>query len=259
MKAIELMTELIGKENLEKGQTVDTCKWGDPEREIRKVATCLTATPDVLRACEAWGTDLLITHEPCVYDHYDRPRNDKITEKKLELLRKTDFVIWRFHDHIHSRELPDGIHTGFISKLGLKGTYDGRRFFFPDEPISAREIALRAEKACLTKHARIAGDPDAKTNKIALYLGAVGDLADPFASDDTGVAVLGEICEWRNVEQIRDAAQMGIEKAFVVLGHCASEWPGMELLAKEIKEQHAELDVRFIPCGDIYTFTDSEN
>ena len=256
MTAKELMTKLIGEENM-KSDTVDTCKWGDPDREVRKVATCLTPTPDVLREAAAWGADLLITHEPCVYDHLDNPRKDLITDRKLELLRSCGFVIWRFHDYIHGGEEPDGIHTGFIAKLGLKGSYDGDRYFCPDEPITAFELAKRAEEAGLTKHARIAGNPHAPAKKIGLFLGACGGLTDGFASDDTDLAVVGEISEWRNVEQMRDAYQMGIDKAYLVLGHCASEWPGMEELADKLNARYPGLEAKFIPCGEIYTYTDS--
>ncbi|MBP5230416.1 MAG: Nif3-like dinuclear metal center hexameric protein [Clostridia bacterium] len=257
MTAKELMTALIGKEPRPE-ETVDTCKWGDPDRVVRKVATCLTPTPEVLRACSEWGGDLLITHEPCVYDHLDVPRNDPVTGRKLELLSAGGFTIWRYHDYIHHTPgRPDGIHNGFLSKLGLTGEYDGSRYFCPSSPLTPRQVALLAEKAGLTKHARIAGDPDLPVKKIALFLGAVGGMADGFLSTDADLAVLGEICEWRNVEQIRDAAQLGIGKAYVVLGHCASEWPGMEELADRLRTDYPFLETVFLPCGDIYSFTDS--
>ena len=146
MTARELMTALIGAENMNT-DTVDTCKWGDPDRELRKVGTCLTPTPDVLRAAGEWGADLLITHEPCVYDHLDQPRKDPVTEKKLELLRACGYTIWRLHDYIHNRKGPDGIHAGFIEKLGLKGTYDEHRVFIPETPLTAFELAKKAETA----------------------------------------------------------------------------------------------------------------
>lgn len=254
--AKQLMERIVGEENL-KSKTVDTCKQGDPDRTVRKVGTCLTPTVDVLRACREWGADLLITHEPCVYDHWDVPRNDPVTQKKSELLKTCDFVIWRFHDFIHKGNGPDGIHTGFLSKLGLTGTYDGSRSFVPDQPITALELAKRAEQAGLTRHARIAGKRDVPATRIELYLGACSDLADAFLHSDAQLAVLGETCEWRNVEQIRDAGQFGIDKSYVVLGHGASEWPGMEQLADRLQKDYPELEFRYFACGDIYTFTDS--
>ena len=255
--AQKLMEKLIGKERMQT-QTVDTCKRGDPDRIVRKVGTCLTPTADVLRACRAWGADLLITHEPCVYDHLDNPREDPVTDAKRALLDTCDFVIWRFHDYIHAGDGPDGIHTGFLNKLGLKGQYDGSRYFMPDEPITALELAKKAEEAGLTLHARIAGKRDVPAKKVMLFLGACGGAVDAFLHDDAQLAVLGEVCEWRNVEQMRDAEQFGIDKSYVVLGHGASEFPGMEQLADRIRAEFPPLEVRYFHCGDIYTYTDSE-
>ena len=64
MKAYALMDQLIALSEHREEETVDTCKAGDPERELKKVAVCCIATPDVIRQAAAWGADLLITHEP---------------------------------------------------------------------------------------------------------------------------------------------------------------------------------------------------
>ena len=61
MKARELMEELFARADEPVRDTVDTCKAGDPERALRRVATCFIATPEVIRAAGDWGADLLIT------------------------------------------------------------------------------------------------------------------------------------------------------------------------------------------------------
>ena len=255
MTALQLMTALIGKENMEK-PTVDTCKHGDPERELQKVGVCLTATPDVLRQAQAWGADLLITHECTYYEHFDNPREDPITAKKQQLVESTDFTLWRFHDFIHHGAGPDGIHDGFLEKSGLKGKFDGQRYFYPEKPITAREIAKLIEEKIGATHARITGLPDEPATKISLYLGACGTQMDAFCSDDSELAIGGEQSEWRNVEQMRDAAQFGIKKTLVLIGHGVSEAPGMEQLAHKIAKEYPALDVRFFDCGDIYSYVE---
>lgn len=50
MKARELMEELFAQADEPVRDTVDTCKAGDPERALRRVATCFIATPEVIRA-----------------------------------------------------------------------------------------------------------------------------------------------------------------------------------------------------------------
>ena len=44
MKARELMEELFARADEPVQDTVDTCKAGDPERALRRVATCFIAT-----------------------------------------------------------------------------------------------------------------------------------------------------------------------------------------------------------------------
>lgn len=255
MTAKELMHTLIGAQNLDK-QTVDTCKHGNPDRELKKVAVCLTPTPDVLRQCKEWGTDLLITHEPMVYDHFDQPRDDLITKKKLELIDTCDFTIWRFHDFIHHGNGTDGIHTGFLKKAGFNGNYDGNRIYYPDNQMTVREYAQRLENAGIAVHARIAGNPDIPVSKVMLFLGACGNAVDEFSSNDADLAIVGEITEWRNVEQMRDALQFGMNKAMILLGHGMSEMPGMECLAEKLQKEYPAIEFRYFGCGDIFSYTE---
>ena len=257
MTAKELMTALIGAENTEK-PTVDTCKHGDPDRLLKKVGVCLTATPDVLRACEAWGADLLITHECTYYDHHDVPREDPITKCKQELVESCSFTIWRFHDFIHHGIGNDGIHDGLIEKLALPGTFDGHRYFALETPVTPREIAKLLEERAGATHARITGLPDEPVKKISLYLGACGMQMDAFCSDDSELAIAGEQCEWRNVEQMRDAAQFGMRKTLILIGHGVSEAPGMEQLARKLSETYPEIESRFFDCGDIYSYVEQK-
>ncbi len=256
MTAKQLMDLLVGEKNLGK-PTVDTCKHGDENRELRKVGVCLTATPDVLRAAADWGADLLITHECTYYDHFDSPRPDPITAKKRELVASCPFTLWRFHDFIHSNEgRPDGIHVGFLESLGVPYRYDGSRFADLATETTPRELAKRISEKLGVPHPRIAGDPDLPVRRIALYLGACGGSFDAFASDDAQLAIAGELCEWREVEPIRDAAQLGVPKALLLLGHAASEEPGMALLADGLQTHFPALDVRFFPCGPIVTYAE---
>ena len=65
MKAFEIMNDIIGVDFIEQrgATTVDTLKAGDSQKEVKKIGTCLTATPEVLCAAKEWGADLLITYE----------------------------------------------------------------------------------------------------------------------------------------------------------------------------------------------------
>ena len=52
------------------------------------------------------GFNLIITHEPTFYDHYDKTdalaaEGDPVYAAKAALIKKQGLVIWRFHDYWH--------------------------------------------------------------------------------------------------------------------------------------------------------------
>jgi len=52
-------------------ETVDTFKSGDPSQEISGIACTFMATVEVLQKAAAEGCNLVITHEPTYYNHFD--------------------------------------------------------------------------------------------------------------------------------------------------------------------------------------------
>lgn len=256
MTARELMEQLIGKENLGK-PTVDTCKHGDPEREIKKVAVCMTATPNVLDSASEWGADLVITHEPTFHDHFENPRPDPVCLRKRELVAGYGFTLYRFHDFIHRAADFDHINEGFLRRIGWKGSFDGRNCFILDKPMTVFALAKQVKEILGIRHPRIIGDPSLSVTNINMMLGAGGSgAADAFLSDGCELMITGEICEWRDGEPIRDAAQLGIPKAMLVLGHAACEAPGMEVFADDLAKNYPDLEIRCFESGDLFSYVD---
>ena len=256
MTARELMEQLIGGAPLNR-PTVDTCKHGDPEKEVRKVALCMTATPEVLNKAKEWGADMVITHEPTFHDHFENPRGDAVTLKKREFVAELPFTLYRFHDFIHWGVDFDHINEGFLRLVGWKGSFDGRCGFTLDTPATVYELAKSVKEVLGIRHPRIIGDPDLLVTKIDMMLGAGGSgAADNFLGDDNQLMITGEICEWRDGEPIRDASQFGIPKAMLVLGHCACEAPGMKVYAADMAEKYPELEITYIESGELFSYVD---
>ena len=242
MKAFELINELIADRLDGWGDTVDTCKAGDPDREIHRVATCLTATCDVIRAAAEWGADLLITHEPTYFDHMDNREDDIITAKKYELLISTGMTVYRIHDSMHFGGT-DTIGEGFLRSMKWDCDFDGELHALLRTPMSPLEMAEDIQNKIGLRHVRIIGARDGMVTKVGLFLGHRGNEAwRPFRSDD--------------VEAIRDAAMLGMQKTILLLGHAGSERDGMKAMAEDIAAAHGELDVKYFECGELYTYTD---
>ena len=239
MRAKEIMAEQFAKAKMPCRDTVDTLKAGSAEREVKKLATCFIATPEVIRAAADWGADLLITHEPTYYDHRDYDGNipnNPVMQAKKALLDGTGMTVYRLHDHMHAGR-PDGIIAGELKK-------------------TAREIAAELEKKWGLARVRMAGDLDTPMDGVYLMIGAFGEEnhMKQLQKDDCQVLVVGETSEWRIGEYIRDAHQLGFHKALLVCGHVGSERGGMEVLAEEIARQHPDIECRYFEVGEVYSY-----
>lgn len=258
MKAYEIMNRIVGEEfYASHPDTVDVLKIGDADCEVWRIALCHMATPDVIRAAAAWGADMLITHEPLFYNHTDEYTPWIMTERKRALLEEAGFPVFRYHDSMHFRD-EDEIGAAFIARTGLRGTFDGALGFVADEPVSAADLSRLIERTLDIRHVRIVGDADTPTRGITLALGARGGgaVTEMLTSPDIGIAVYGELCEWADCEPVRDAAQLGMAKALIILGHTASERFGMEWKAESIDGVYDGAEAKYFDCGDIYSFAD---
>ncbi len=265
MKAIDLMQELFqlaAQGPLTGG--CDTCKAGDPTREISRVAVSMFPTVDIIREAAAWGADLLIVHEPMYFDHdhADPNATDPVEIEKRKLVESTGMTVFRFHDHPHYMEA-DQISDGFWQALDLPGEYHwGVQPVLAtlqlDQPITPRALARRIEERLGVAHVRICGAADVPCTRLCAALGdrGRGTLQSELKKPENEIVIAGEICEWANAEYARDAAVLGHKKALLVLGHIGSERDGVELLSRYIAGQHPELTVKYFDCGEVYTYTD---
>ena len=69
--------------------------------------------------------------------------------------------------------------------------------------------------------------------------------------------LIGETREWQLYEYVRDAAQFGLKKTMIVLGHAASERDGMKHTADILSDMYPSLSVKYFECGEPFTYTDS--
>ncbi len=248
-------------------ETCDTLKAGNPEQELgSRVAVCMFATPDVIRAAAAWGAKLLIVHEPTFYDHWDSRETfeaqtgfkRQILDMKKQLIEDLGMVVYRYHDHPHHRE-PDMIMEGELKYFGLTGHWiPGRYFasniFVLDQSMPVRELTATVEKSLNIARIRICGcaDADFMVRKIGLSFGTPGHLEEMLEECD--IVLTGEICEWSQGEFVRDCNGFGLKKAILVMGHTCSERDGMRLLAELLPQQWPELEVKYFESGDSYQF-----
>lgn len=262
MNVIEFMKKVVG-ETFQTEGTVDKLVFGDGEREVKKVATCLTASVDVIKKALEYGADLIITHEPTFYKHtdvYDAP--NPLEDRKRKLAKDAGIPICRFHDYMHFCDC-DMIGVGFLKALGWEqiGKFDGKFKFTLEKEKNPLEIAAEIESKLDIKHVRIVGAKGGKVKNIGLFLGHRGSdcwraLSD---TDEYDLGVGGEWCEWADGERIRDCAQFGLQKTALMLGHAASERNAMKYLADDINDGFGieGIEARYIECGELFGYTDN--
>lgn len=259
MKAYEIMEALKAEStHVHDNLHVDTLKAGCKDKEVRKIATCFIATPDVIREAAAWGADLLITHEPTFYNHRDfngEIPDDPVMQAKKKLLESAGMTVYRYHDHAHDHE-PDVISIGQVNALPWDCEFDGHFLLTLKTPMTAREMAADIEKCWGIARVRLTGDLDTPMTKIALLIGAYGDEKhyQYLRDTDCEVLIVGETNEWRIGEYVRDGAQMGFRRALLTCGHAGSEKAGMEYLVKHLEEKFDGIKAKYFECGEVYSY-----
>jgi putative NIF3 family GTP cyclohydrolase 1 type 2 len=209
-----------------------------------------------------WGADLLIVHEPTYYSHMDRISNDPVSQAKLALVEESGLVIYRYHDHMHFRDI-DLITEGELHHLGLEGTvqktpYKASYILKLQVPVTARELARRMEKELHIAHVRMVGSLDASVTRIAACFGTPQGVFELMKHEDIELVLTGEACEWQLGEYARDAAALGLHKAMIVMGHIGSERDGMRLLAERLQERYDSFETKYFECGEVYEYLDSD-
>ena len=249
----------------------DTCdgfKSGNPNDECRGIVTTCALTIDVIRETIRCGCNLVITHEPSFYSHEDSTAwldSNPVYRAKQKLLCENGIAVWRDHDHMHFQK-PDEIIQGVLQELGWLPYRQGDSHDFyakvrlPETTVEELVTCLQAKMHLKT--GRVVGNPHAKVSNIA-FCGHVlpswnsveQESTRLLASDDVDVLIPGELIDWTVVEYARDAAQLGLNKAIIQVGHFNMEELGMKYLKEKIQMLlQNTIPVIFIPSGDPYWF-----
>lgn len=236
-------------------ETVDSFKGGSPETKITGIATTFLATMEVLKKAKAKGLNLIITHEPTFYNHFDKTDlygDDAIVAAKIKYIKDNNLVVFRFHDHIHQTS-PDGIYKGVVDQLGFRYYEISQRPYVYKMPeITLKRLTVQLKNIFHTSVIRVVGDPEMILTHVSLVLGASGSKAQikSLQREDVDVEIIGETHEWETVEYVRDAVNMGKKKGLIIIGHANSEEAGMAYCADWLKEFISEVPIEFIPAGD---------
>lgn len=232
-------------------ETVDNFKAGNPEIQLKGIATCMFADMQTLKEAVKKGCNFIITHEPVFYNHFDTKEaftDDPVFQEKMKYINDNKLVIFRFHDHIHMTN-PDGISVGMINKLGIeKYAVKGSQTFFTIPETTISKFSSELKNKLEMKTIRVIGNPEMKFTKLAFMAGAPGGQShiQMLKSKDVEVILAGEANEWETYLYANDAVAQGKNKAVIFLGHIKSEEAGMEYCAKWLGTFVSGVPIHFI-------------
>ena len=258
-------------------QTCDHLIIGDPNMEVTGIVTTFMATVDVIRRAHEMGANLIITHEPTWFTGQDDNdtswcAGDPVYEQKRAMLEAYGIAVWRFHDHMHM-DPRDGIYRGFDEQMGWaeyrmppmadqdlfpKGKFDGC-YEIPE--ISLGNLAKEIQEKLGMPVLRGIGVPEAKITRVAVLVGggSLGLGVEQMPMElmhlrDIHVTLCGDITEWTLPAYVRDACQLGMNRAILVLGHEKSEEPGMYHLPVWLRSIVGDIPVTPVSAGEPFTY-----
>lgn len=236
-----------------KKRTCDGFKFGSPDAEVRGIATMWMATPENIRRAHGLGCNLIITHEPTFYNHWDETEefvDDRAYKDKVALLEETGMTVIRIHD-LWDRFPEFGIHDSWAKRTGLSKAVgsDAKHTLFEIEPTTLEAFARRVQGRMGVTGVRFAGPPEKVVTYVTLGVGAWGGIGNLKACMEleADVFATGETVEWQTV---RFALESGM--CMVVVGHNNSEEFGLAAMAHFLTQHFPDLPVTYVPTRDPY-------
>lgn len=274
MKIGEIISSLIAwHQPYENPRTRDTVKCGDVEQECTGIAITCYATPSVIRKAVEKHCNLLIVHESLFYgDSYDTKAFWDLPayRKKTDLLKNSQIVVFRDHDHMHGKGRPwvperirnDYIYYGFMKEMGWENYVIGdqlKPLWYRIPEISLKELADFLMDKLNLNGIRIVGEQDMTVSTVFMAEHCSGDKGDDAIireAAEADVIIPLEICDWTVSAYVRDAVEAGEKKAILEMGHFNVEEPGMKYMAQWLPEAIGtdSIPIHFIQSGDGFQY-----
>jgi len=227
---------------------------GDPSRDVGRVMTCLTVTPDTAAEAIQRRADLIVTHHPLPFRPLKRLTTETTVGRLLLELIAAGTAVYSAHTAFDSAA--EGINARLAAGLKLNdvgplittapATDAGQpaapslgtgRLGTLAEPITLDELAERLKTFLGVGKLRCVGPGDCSVRRVAIGCGAAGSLLDETVAANCQAMVLGEASFHTCLEA--QARHMGL----LLPGHYASERFALEWLAERLAEKLPGLDV----------------
>lgn len=264
MKARELREYLMSLDGgwVDREQTVDTFKAGDPEADVRGIAVGWMSYAWALKRAVELACNVFVTHEPTYFNHRDDDEavfRFPAARAKRAFIEGSGLVILRCHD-VWDRLPGMGIADSWSAALALGEPVTGEGYFrvFDVAGRTAGDVARHVAERTRPfgqDVVQLVGPPDRAVSRLAVGTGACTPFLDLIERYEADCVVCTDdgFCCWRDAAFAIDAGLSAI-----VVNHAVSEEPGMIRLANHLRERLGDIPVHHVPQRCMYGFVAAE-
>ena len=230
-------------------KTADHFMAGDPDAEVRGIATTWLATNARLREAASLGLNFVIAHEGTFYPTYDgTPSGVRHHAEKHKLIDDLGITLMRCHD-TWDRMPEVGIPDAWAEFLGFPSEPRTVESFYRICLVGERTVeevarlVLEKVQPLGQEVVHIVGDRNARVSRMAVGTGAITRLpdmlelgADIILATDDGISTTSAGL-W--------ALDLGIP--MLVVNHATAELPGMMAMVGYIQKHFPGIPVKYLP------------
>ncbi|MFC1734668.1 Nif3-like dinuclear metal center hexameric protein [Candidatus Hydrogenedentota bacterium] len=228
---------------------------GDPEIEVKGIATAWIPSNKAIKQVAEKGFNLFIVHEPSFYPRYEGSSGvDELIREKRALLDERGITLMRCHD-TWDRMPEYGIPDAWATFLGFPTEARPVESFYKTcllDSLTVEEAAsaiLEKVRSLGQDTVLIFGDRTRKVKRMAIGTGAITNLPKMhelgvdaiLATDDGTNSVTGGL--W----------SMDMDVPFLTVNHATAEKPGMQMMATYLTKVFPEIPAEYVDVDLPYT------
>ncbi|MFQ5809588.1 MAG: Nif3-like dinuclear metal center hexameric protein [Armatimonadota bacterium] len=235
-------------------RTCDHILHGDPEAEVKGIATSWIATNEAIRGAADAGLNLFISHEGIFYDRLGDESAERLADEKRRLLDGHGMVAMRCHD-VWDR-MPDcGIPDAWAAFLGFETEPRPLESFYKIclvGDLTVKELAAHVFERVREigqESVSIFGDPDKRVSRLAVGTGAITRFPVMAELNPDVLLATDDGMSW--TQGGHWAADLGVP--LLIVHHGVAEYPGMAAMADYLSQQFPDVPAKYIPIDYPWT------
>ncbi|PYC77285.1 Nif3-like dinuclear metal center hexameric protein [Streptomyces tateyamensis] len=216
---------------------------GDPDDQVHRVLFAVDPVSAVVEEAVEWGADLLVTHHPLYLRGTTTVAADSFKGRAVHRLIRAGIALHVAHTNADHAD--PGVSDALAEAIGLKVTGPlladptdpagrrgtGRIGELPEPlPLAAFAARVAAGLPATATGVRVSGDPDRPVHRVAVC----GGSGDSFFAQVRAAGVDAYVTADLRHHPASEAAEAGRGIALVDAAHWATEWPWLDLAARDL-------------------------